>query len=95
MLCNLNNIRIEVSFRSFEELRNILSFYQRNNLYKINIPCKNTLKNDFLLESIRISKEEFPNIDIIPHFSILHEFKRNRTNTYDYFIKFLQTVKCL
>ena len=95
MLCNLNNIRIEVSFRSFEELRNILSFYQRSNLYKINIPCKNTLKNDFLLESIKISKEEFPNIDIIPHFSILHEFKRNRTNTYDYFIKFLQTVKCL
>ena len=95
MLCNLNNIRIEVSFRSFDELRNILSFYQRNNLYKINIPCKNNLRNDFLLESIKISKEEFPNIDIIPHFSILHEFKRNRTNTHDHLINFLQTVKCL
>ena len=94
-LFNLNNIRIEISFKSFDELRQILSFYQRNNLYKINIPCKNSLKKDFLLESIKISKEEFPAIDIIPHFSIMHEFKRNRVNTQDSFLKFLQTVESL
>ena len=91
----LNNIRIEISFKSFEELRRLLMFYQRNNLYKINIPCKNSLKKDFLLNSIRISKEEFPDIDIIPHFSILHEFRRNRLNTQNYFIEFLKVVKCL
>ena len=94
-LFNLSNIRLEISFKSFEELRKILSFYQKNNLYKINIPCKNSLKKDFLLESIKISKEEFPNIDIIPHFSILHEFKRNRINTEDSFLKFVQAVKYL
>ena len=49
ILFNLNNIRIEISFKSFDELRKILSFYQRNNLYKINIPCKNSLKKDFLI----------------------------------------------
>ena len=92
-LFNLDDIRIEISFKSFEELRGILSFYQRNNLYKINIPCKNSLKKDFLLESIEFSKYEFPNIDVIPHFSILHEFKRTRVNTQDSFIKFLQAVK--
>ena len=95
ILYNLNNIRIEISFKSFDELRNILSFYQRNNLYKINIPCKNGLKKDFLLESIKIIKVEFPNIDIIPHFSIQHEFKRNRINTQDSFLKFLKYVKYL
>ena len=95
ILFNLNNIRIEISFKSFDELRNILSFYQRNNLYKINIPCKNSLKKDFLLESIRIIRVEFPNIDIIPHFSIQHEFKKNRINTQDSFLKFLQYVKYL
>tara|TARA_Y100001968_G_scaffold271305_1_gene262864 strand:- start:1736 stop:2581 length:846 start_codon:yes stop_codon:yes gene_type:complete len=94
-LFNLSNIRLEISFKSLNELRSILSFYQRNNLYKINIPCKNNLKKDFLLESIKVSKEEFPNIDIIPHFSILHEFKRNRTNTQDSFINFVQTIKAL
>ena len=90
---NVTKIRIEISFKSFNELRKILSFYQRNNLYKINIPCKNSLKKDFLLESIKITKDEFPNIDIIPHFSILHEFKRNRINTQDSLINFLQAVK--
>ena len=92
---NLNNIRLEISFKSFDELRSILSFYERNNLYKINIPCKNSLKKDFLLKSIKISKEEFPSIDIIPHFSILHEFRRNSINTQASFLKFLQVVKFL
>ena len=94
-LFHLSDIRIEISFKSFDELRKILYFYQRNNLYKINIPCKNSLKKDFLLESIRISIEDFPNIDIIPHFSILHEFKRDRINTQDSFLNFLKTVKTL
>ncbi len=92
---NLTNIRLEISFKSFDELRRILTFYQRNDLYDINIPCKNNLKKDFLLESIKISREEFPHIDIIPHFSILHEFKRNRTNTQDSFLNFLQSVNKL
>ena len=95
ILFDLTNIRIEISFKTFDELRKTLSFYQRNNLYKINVPCKNTLKKDFLLESIKISKEEFPNIDIIPHFSILHEFKRNSINTQDSLINFLRSVKYL
>jgi hypothetical protein len=95
ILFNLSNIRIEISFKSLDELRKILSFYQRNNLCKINIPCKNRLRKDFLLESIKISKEEFPAIDIIPHFSIMHEFKRNKINTQGSFLNFLQTVKYL
>ena len=95
LLFNLNQIRIEISFKSYDELLRILSFYQRNDINKINIPCKNSLKKDFLLNSIRISKEEFPSIDIIPHFSILHEFRRNRLNTQDALIKFLQVVKYL
>ena len=95
ILFNLNNIRIEISFKSFDELRKILSFYQKNNLYKINIPCKNCLKKDFLLDAIKISREEFPNIDIIPHFSILHEFKRNRINTQASFNNFVHVIKNL
>tara|TARA_Y100001968_G_scaffold330647_1_gene383088 strand:+ start:3485 stop:4330 length:846 start_codon:yes stop_codon:yes gene_type:complete len=95
ILFDMNNIRIEISFKSFDELRKRLSFYKRNNLFRINIPCKNSLKKDFLLNSIKISKEAFPSIDIIPHFSILHEFRRNRLNTQDSLIKFLQISKYL
>ncbi len=91
----LTNLRIEVSFKSLQELRSILSFYQQNNIYKINIPCKGDLKKDFLLDAIKTSREEFPDIDLIPHFSILHEFKRNRVNTLNSLIQFLQTAKQL
>ena len=90
---DLNNIRLEISFNSLEELRLILSFYKKHNLYKLNIPCKNSLKKDFLLSSIKMSREEFPNIDIIPHFSISHEFRRNRFNTQNSLIEFLQAIK--
>ena len=94
---NINNIRMELSYKSFDELRLILSFYEKYNLCKINIPCKSNLKKDFLLESIKISRNEFPNIDLIPHFSILHEFKRNRINTLNsliYFSKFVKSLDC-
>ena len=95
ILFHPNNIRMEISFKSFDELRKTLSFYQRNDLYKINIPCKNSLKKDFLLESIKLARKEFPNIDIIPHFSILHEFRRNSLNTQDALINFLEIVAYL
>ena len=95
ILYDLNNIRLEISFKSYEELRSILRFCQKNNFYRINIPSKNSIKKEFLLNSIKITSEEFPNIDIIPHFSILHEFRRNSINTKNYFIQFLQLVKSL
>ena len=95
IIFDLNDIRIEISFKSFDELRFILSFCKKNNLYKINIPCKNNLKKDFLLKSIEISREEFPLIDLIPHFSILHEFKKNRFNTLNSFVSFIKVVKSL
>ena len=93
IIFDLANIRTEISFKTFEELRILLSFCQKNNMYKINIPCKNNLKKDFLLNSIKISKEEFPLIEVIPHFSIAHEFNRNRINTLNSFVKFVKAVK--
>ena len=95
IIFDITNLRLEISFKSFDQLRSLLSFCERNNLYKINIPCKNNLKKEFLLKSIKISRDEFPDIDIIPHFSILHEFRRNSHNTKKYFFKFLQFVKYL
>ncbi len=92
-LFDLHNIRFEIAFKSFDELRRILSFYTKNNIYKINIPCKSNLKKDFLLNSIKIAKYEFPEIDLIPHFSILHEFIRNRKNTEQSLIEFIQNIK--
>ncbi len=90
---DLDKIRMEISFKSYDELRLMLSFFQKKNINKINIPCKNNLKNDFLLNSLQISREEFPSVDLIPHFSILNEFKRNKNNTLNSFIQFLNSAK--
>ena len=57
IIFDLKNIRMEISFKSYEELRLILSFFHKRNINKINIPCKNNLKKDFLLNSIKISRE--------------------------------------
>lgn len=92
---DIQKIRMEISFKSFDELRSILSFYQENGLNKINIPCKNNLRRDFLLNSIKITREEFSNINIIPHFSILHEFRRNSVNTQIALKEFLSVVQQL
>ena len=92
IIFDLTKIRIEISFKSFNELRSILSFYEKNNISKINIPCKNSLKKDFLLNSIKIAREEFPLLDLIPHFSILYEFKRNRFNTLNSCFEFFRAV---
>ena len=93
IIFELSKIRMEISFKTYEELRIILSFLQKKNINKINIPCKNNLKKDFLLNSIKITREEFPSIDVIPHFSILHEFRVNRINTLNSLIEFLNIVK--
>ena len=95
ILFDKNNIRLEISFKSYSELRSILFFFQNNSISKINIPCKNNLRKEFLLNSIKIARDEFPRIDIIPHFSILHEFRRNRLNTQIYLNEFLQEIKLL
>ena len=93
MLFDKKDIRFEISFKTYDELHRLLSFFQEYNISKINIPCKGNLKKEFLLNSIKMSRIQFPNIDIIPHFSILHEFRRNSFNTQRYFIEFLNTVK--
>ena len=93
LMFELNTIRFEITFKTYQQLRSILSFCKENSLYKVNIPCKNSLKKEFLLNSIKISREEFPTIDVIPHFSILYEFRRNSLNTKNYFNDFVQVVK--
>ena len=93
MLFDKKDLRFEISFKTYDELRRRLSFFQEYNISKINIPCKSNLKKEFLLNSIKMSRIQFPDIDIIPHFSILHEFRRNSFNTQRYFTEFLNTVK--
>ena len=95
LLFEFNQLRMETSFNTLEELRLKLVFYQKNNIFKVNLPCKNNLRKDFLLRGIRLARKEFPDIDIIPHFSIQHQFRSNRIDTIDDFVDFFREVKYL
>ena len=92
-----DDLRFEISFNTIDQLRMKLSFYINNNIHKINIPSKRNIKNKFLLEAIRICKSEFPSVNLIPHFSIQHEFNQTKANTIKNFINFLRfsfRLKC-
>ena len=89
ILYGINNLRYEISFKSFDQLRVILSFYRSRNINKVNIACKKHINKDFLLDAIKISRNEFYDIDIIPHFSIQHQFRNNRSNTLTDLIDFI------
>ena len=92
-LFDFADVRIEISFKSLDELALLLKFYHENNIYKLNIPCKNILKKQMLLNAIEFSREQYPCIDIIPHFSIQHQYTKNKSITLDDLLIFLKIVK--
>ena len=45
-------LRVEISFKDINQLKNKIDFLLDKNIHKINIPCKGLIKKDFLLEVI-------------------------------------------
>ncbi len=89
-LFKIYDLRFEISFNTFDQLRQKLYFYINNNIKKINIPCKANINNKFLLDSIQICRSEFPSINLIPHFSIQYEFNSTKDRTINKLINFIK-----
>ena len=88
----INNFRFELSFKNILELEKKLNFCISNNINKINIPCKGVIKKEFLDETIKYIGENHKNLDVIYHYSLYHQFTRNRKNSYLEFLNFIK--KC-
>ncbi len=73
-------MRFELFFKDLKDLRKVLEFYQKNNLCKVNIPCKAKLKRKLLLDSISTTMSR-RNFRLAPHFSIAYEFDRTKERT--------------
>jgi len=92
-LSMINNLRFELSFKNILQLENKLNFCISNNINKINIPCKGVIKKDFLNETIKYIGENYKNLDVIYHYSLFHQYKKNRENSYLEFLNFIKKSK--
>tara|TARA_B100001121_G_scaffold268719_1_gene252824 strand:+ start:1192 stop:2007 length:816 start_codon:yes stop_codon:yes gene_type:complete len=87
-----DSYRAEISFKSIEQLSEKIEFFMKNNILKINIPCKGNIKKDFLIEIVKYLGKNYPNLDIVYHYSFYHQYIRNKNESYEYFLEFID--KC-
>ena len=86
----INNLRVEISFKDFNQLKKKLDFCLNKKIYKINIPCKGNIKKDFLLEVVKFIGVKYKNLDVIYHYSFYHQFHKNKIISYQKFLDFLE-----
>ncbi len=89
----INNLRFELSFKNILQLENQLNFCISNNINKINIPCKGLIKKEFLNEALTCIGENYKNLDIIFHYSLYHQYTKNKENSYLDFLNFIKKYK--
>ena len=87
-----NNLRFELSFKNFCQLENKLKFCLNNNIKKINIPCKGLIKKQFLYETIEYIGENFQDLDVIYHYSLFHQYTKNKEKSYLEFLYFVNKL---
>ena len=89
----INNFRVEISFKDFDQLKKKLDFCLSKKIYKINIPCKGKIKKDFLIEVVKFIGMKYKNLDVIYHYSFYHQFYNNKNLSYQEFLKFVEVNK--
>ena len=79
-------LRFELSFKNIIQLEQKLKFCESNRISKINIPCKGVIKKEFLIETIEYIGKNYREFDIIYHYSLSHQYFKNRENSYFEFL---------
>jgi len=86
----INNLRFELSFKNISQLENKLIFCKVNNIKNINIPCKGPIKKEFLNSTIRFISQNFKEFNVTYHYSLFHQYTKNREKSYQVFLDFLK-----
>ncbi len=89
----LNKFRVEISFKDLDQLKKKLDFCLNKKIYKINIPCKGIIKKDFLLEVVKFIGTKYKNLDVTYHYSLYHQFQKDRNISYQKFLNFIEVNK--
>ena len=86
----INNLRFELSFNNISQLENKLNFCKFNNINNINIPCKGIIKKELFNSTIKYISQNFPEFDVTYHYSLYHQYSKNREKSYQDFLDFLK-----
>ena len=86
----VDNLRFELSFKNINQLEEKLKFCLSNKIDKINIPCKGTIKKDFLNETMEYIAKNYSELDVIYHYSLYHQYAKNREHSYSDLLNFIQ-----
>ncbi len=89
----INKLRFELSFKDIFQLEKKLNFCVSNNINKINIPCKGSIKKEFLIETFEYICENYKELDVIYHYSLYHQYSKNIENSYLEFLNFIKKCK--
>ena len=87
-----NNIRFELSFKNIFQLEKKLNFCKLNNIKNINIPCKGIIKKDLYNSAINFISKNFNEFDVTFHYSLYHQYSKNKTKSYTDFLDFVKNL---
>ena len=90
----IDDLRFEISFKDLSGLEKKLKFCATNKINKINIPCKGTIKKKLLDETFEYISKNYKEIDIVYHYSLFHQFSKNRNLSYSNLLKFIIKCQC-
>ena len=85
-----NNIRFELSFKNISQLDKKLNFCKLNNIKNINIPCKGHIKKELFNATINYISNNFQEFNVTYHYSLYHQYSKNRKNSYKDFLDFVK-----
>ena len=86
----INNLRFELSFKNISQLENKLNFCKSNNIRNINVPCKGPIKKELFNETIKYISKNFANFNVTYHYSLYHQYSKNKEKSYQDFLNFLK-----
>ena len=86
----INNLRFELSFKSISQLENKLNFCKYNKISNINIPCKGPIKKELFNSTIKYITRNFKEFNVTYHYSLYHQYSKNREKSYQDFLDFLK-----
>ena len=86
----INNLRFELSFKNISQLENKLKFCKFNEIRNINIPCKGIIKKELFNSTINYISKNFQEFNVTYHYSLYHQYSKNKENSYQDFLEFLK-----
>ena len=84
------NLKFELSFKNIAQLENKLNFCRLNGIHNINIPCKGSIKKEFLNSVIEYIKCNYKEFKVTFHYSLYHQYIKNVENSYQAFLSFIK-----